>query len=1031
MKTVTKKLVSFLLVMCMAFGVQSNIVLAEEETPVVTEVPDMEESEDLVEEENANGTLDTNRQDGFEQIKSGDATENQIIDNSVQPNEVLLNYLCVGEVNLQSPQEENVLVSLGSGEEELSNVTLTVVKDDGTVDEIAMTEKDGNIYRFTRLYNVEEKGVYSITHVSYEISGQKVDIDLAAIEIYIQYGVDTEIPSAVAISEDDIEISVASVEDGNVKKGAAEVEATLEESIGDMKISKSRSRVEGRAKSEVVVVLDPGHGGSDSGASANNLTEKNLTLKIAKYAKQELEEYYGVRVYMTREDDRFVELIDRAKYAEQMDADILVSIHMNSSTSSAATGAEVWYPNSSYNSSVYNEGKAVAQQIQDKLVEAGMGDRGIKYRNATDGSVYDDGSIMDYYSVIRNSKLRGFPGIIVEHAFLTNSSDAAKLKNESFIQKLGIADATGIAQYYGLAKVDFSQLFDFDFYVNRYPDIKAAYGNDKKGALNHFLTVGMKEKRQGCSSFNVTSYRNRYPDLRLAFEDDYQSYYAHYIISGKSEGRIATGTVKLVPITRYEGMDYSDVYKYEYYMDRYSDLKKLYSDNDVGALKHFVNFGMEEGRQGSEEFHVKSYQERYKDLRDAFGNNLKSYYLHYITNGKAEGRNAKYDSNEGDSSENDAKKNTVYNGKDYSLVYDYDYYVEKNSDVKQAYKENPEKVLEHFVLFGMREGRRANEQFEAKSYRNKYSDLRMSFRNDLPKYYLHYIDYGKREGRVAKGITSLQNTVTKYRGKDYSAVYSFDYYMDRYSDMKKNYEFDDVGALEHFVEFGMREGRRGSKEFDLAAYKNNYPDLRKAFNDDKVSYYLHYIDFGKREGRKASESKYYAIMGESSTTVAQMVEYYNSKAKYPSYYETKDAKTIEEFCKIYDEECKAEGVRTEVAFCQAMKETGYLKFGGDVKINQFNFAGLGATGNGVSGNSFPNMRIGIRAHIQHLKAYACEDELNQDCVDERFKYVTRGCAPYVEWLGIKENPVAGKGWASEKGYGYSIIDDYIKKLLSY
>ncbi len=117
----------------------------------------------------------------------------------------------------------------------------------------------------------------------------------------------------------------------------------------------------------------------------------------------------------------------------------------------------------------------------------------------------------------------------------------------------------------------------------------------------------------------------------------------------------------------------------------------------------------------------------------------------------------------------------------------------------------------------------------------------------------------------------------------------------------------------------------------------------------------------------------------------------------------------------------AEGVRPEVAFVQTMKETGWLQFGGDASIEQFNFAGLGTTGDGVPGNSYPDVRTGIRAQIQHLKAYATTEALNRVCVDDRYEYVLRGCAPYVEWLGQKENP-QGTGWATAENYGYSIVD---------
>lgn len=172
------------------------------------------------------------------------------------------------------------------------------------------------------------------------------------------------------------------------------------------------------------------------------------------------------------------------------------------------------------------------------------------------------------------------------------------------------------------------------------------------------------------------------------------------------------------------------------------------------------------------------------------------------------------------------------------------------------------------------------------------------------------------------------------------------------------------------------------------------------------------------------------IMGRTYTYLDQLVRYYKANQEYPAFYANTDAPTIEAFCQIYIEEAQAEGVRAEVAFCQAMKETGFLRYKGDVSIGQFNFAGIGATGGGEPGNSFGSVRAGIRAQIQHLKAYASTDSLNKDCVDPRFQYVKRGTTPYVEWLGIQENPNGG-GWAAAKNYGPSIINDFLAKLFSY
>ncbi len=114
---------------------------------------------------------------------------------------------------------------------------------------------------------------------------------------------------------------------------------------------------------------------------------------------------------------------------------------------------------------------------------------------------------------------------------------------------------------------------------------------------------------------------------------------------------------------------------------------------------------------------------------------------------------------------------------------------------------------------------------------------------------------------------------------------------------------------------------------------------------------------------------------------------------------------------IFLDEGRKEGVRGDGAFCQSLIETGYFKFGGDVKPNQHNFAGLGATG-GVPGLSFPDDRTGVRAQIQHLKAYASTNALNQECVDPRYKYVSKGCAPTFEQLSGKWAVPGYSGYAS-------------------
>lgn len=156
------------------------------------------------------------------------------------------------------------------------------------------------------------------------------------------------------------------------------------------------------------------------------------------------------------------------------------------------------------------------------------------------------------------------------------------------------------------------------------------------------------------------------------------------------------------------------------------------------------------------------------------------------------------------------------------------------------------------------------------------------------------------------------------------------------------------------------------------------------------------------------------IMGSSAATVEQMTAYIKAK-------NSSVAQSVIDMLPYYISEGKAEGVRGDIAFAQSCLETGNFKFEDTaVTLAQNNFCGMGVTSKGKTGNSFDTQQLGIRAQIQHLKAYASTEALVNTCIDPRYRYVSKGSAEYVEWLGQKENP-NGKGWATGKGYGEKII----------
>ena len=365
---------------------------------------------------------------------------------------------------------------------------------------------------------------------------------------------------------------------------------------------------------------------------------------------------------------------------------------------------------------------------------------------------------------------------------------------------------------------------------------------------------------------------------------------------------------------------------------------------------------------------------------------------------------------------------------DYSAVFDADYYLKNNPDVAKWANNDKDKALQHFINYGMAEGRRGSEAFDVQSYYNEYPDLRAAYGTDLARYYEHYMSYGKSEGRHATGCSKIKGLRTSAGGVDYAPVYDPGYYLSRNDDVEKAYTkttnggvtmLDDGAVLRHFIRYGMAEGRRGSEAFDVQSYKTRYLDLRKAFGKNIKAYYTHYLKYGLKERRDGSSMTSFEgyIMSPAFSSYEDAAAHYLrtvGEQAYPkSVYKNKGAATVKEFCKILYEEATSEGISPEVLYAQVMKETGYLKFGNLVKPEQCNFGGLGATGAGKPGYTFESVRIGLRAQVQHLKAYATDEPLNKTCVDPRFGYVKRGCAP-------KTTDLNGKWAVPGIGYGESI-----------
>ncbi len=209
----------------------------------------------------------------------------------------------------------------------------------------------------------------------------------------------------------------------------------------------------------VVIVLDPGHGGADTGAVNYDagLYEADVNLDIALACRDELARYEGVEIYMTHtglEPGETLSLGARVDYANEVEADILISLHCNDADNPEANGSEIYVSHSTYSDRYNLESTQLGICILKQFKSLGMTIRGVKIRVSETGDriyTHSDGTqeIGDYYAVIGSTiQQYGIPGILVEHAFMTGDSDV--LGDPEGRRRLGIADATAIAQFYGL-----------------------------------------------------------------------------------------------------------------------------------------------------------------------------------------------------------------------------------------------------------------------------------------------------------------------------------------------------------------------------------------------------------------------------------------------------------------------------------------------------------------------------------------------------------------------------------------------------
>lgn len=944
-----KPVLALVLSLFMSVSTLSNTytVFAEDETAVQT---DEQTSEDTSTEE---GTQEEVNQEE-------DTTSNPVSEEEQLGDSSMMEYFLVDNPTLTSGSAENFVLSMNDANG-YSDFSITVQKTDGTTFDLEASEQVDKLVKFTKDFSSADKGEYSVTTLHYTYNGGKYYLNFSDLGMDVKFGVDQEysgydetLPDMTQDIVEDDELNSAVVQVTNLDDASEEVAEGIMASNPEAAVAlvDENSDIATQANEGVTICLDPGHGGNDSGAiGVNNVYEKNLTLKIAQYCKQELEKY-NCHVVMTRTGDTNPSLEDRANFAKSQGAQYLISIHLNSAAGGGAVGAEVYYPNTHWRPDISANGKNVAQAIQSQLVSLGLYDRGIKFRTIDtniypDPFRYDDSSVADYYGIIRNAKYNGLTGMIIEHCFINNVSDYNNyLNSDAKLQKLGVADANGIVSALGLTKASENSVVTSSPSISYQTHVQDYGWQSWKSNGEVSGTVGQSKRLEGIniklSNINGSiEYKTHVQDIGW---QDWKSNGQMSGTSGQSK-RLEAIQVKLSG----EAANQYDVY-YRVHAQDYGWLDWAKNGESAGTE------GYSKRLEGIQIVLVKKGENAPGSTSRPFIYKMIKYQTHVQNIGwQGEKADGEMSGTTGQSLRLEAIKIQLSSSIDGGIVY--------------------------------------------KTHVQDYG-------------WLNFVTNGQASGTTgqAKRLEAIQMQLTGNAKNQYDLYYRV-----------------------HAQNFGWLGWAKNGESAGTAGYSYRLEGIQIVLvpkgGNAPGSTSKHYYNKGYAPD---DENIYLPIMGSTQTSVDQMVRYYNAntsgydtfKSKYDGKYDGSLAKggasTINQFAQIVYEEAIAEGVKPEVVFTQCMKETAFLKYGGEVNPNQYNFAGIGATGS-VHGATFENVRMGIRAQVQHLKAYGSLDKLINQCVDPRFNLVSRGSAKYVEWLGKKENPT-GSGWATSKNYGHDIVN---------
>ncbi len=995
---------------------------------VTSRVEDSIDGEDVAVDQSLPVNAMESEDEGFRVDVSAPEHEAESVDSSFQ-------YVYLSYPSLPGGTDQVVAFATPDDGDTLASATLNYVSANGVQGTTVASESAGNSAAFV-FGSTLKSNTYFLTSITYVLQGDGTEhvVDLSDRDYSF-----TVVDSSV--SSEGTSVYYADGEGNAVE--AQSIQQALECADSPDGISTYAER---SARNVGVIALDAGHGGVDSGAQGNGKSEADLTWKIMTACKNKLEAY-GFKIVLARQQSGYYPSNDylyRVQRCIDQGAQAYVSFHINSG-SSGAHGAEVYAPTA--NGTDYTQ---VSVELANKVMN-NLAAMGLTYRGVFQMEVGDE------FAVIRCAREQGIPGILIEHGFISNYGDVVNYFSDDGCRRLGEADAAAIiAQFphpYSVNGISFSE------------ELGHAGSTVKIGVNVSGKTDGLRYKfvwhRAGSdwsdSNWGVIGQDLTSPSISwtLPQAGEYEIY-ADVI---DSNGYVTSTSKYKVVNWSLESLEVSG----SALCGKPVKLQAKVSGDASGLKYKFVwekggwaKWGVAQQPSASSSCEwTPTEPGEYTVYLDVIDGSAERHLTRKVTVGErysVESLEVSGDARCGKPVKLQAKVSGDASGLKYKFVWEKGGWakwgVAQQPSASSSCEWTPTEPGEYTVYLDVIDGSAERHLTRKVTVGERYSVESLEVSGDA-----RCGKPVKLQAKVSGDASGLKYKFVWEKGgwakwgvaQQPSASSSCEWTPTEPGEYTVYLDVIDGSAERHLtrkVTVGERysveslevsgDARCGKPVKLQAKVSGDASGLKYKFVWEKGGWakwgvaqqpsassscewtptepgeYTVYLDVidgsAERHLTRKVTVEGTPIMGSLQTSVDAMVNLYESTGHtYPSdEFVSKGAPTIRDFCSLIVEAAVSEGVRPEVVFAQAMLETGWLQFGGSVKPNQCNFAGLGAVNQQSGGARFDDVYQGLLAQVQHLKGYATGAALNNTCVDPRYEVLQSkgflGVAPYLEDL---------------------------------